>query len=81
MKSFLRCFVRDGKGVPGSSESASTHSAVPKSEKLREPTDRWTAHQILYVFLQNGVGAFIVSGGINFAIAYGMSNLRFRTIG
>ncbi|KAF6832992.1 hypothetical protein CMUS01_06713 [Colletotrichum musicola] len=38
----------------------------------KEPTDRFTAHQIFYVFGPHGIGAMVLSGGINFAIAYGM---------
>ena len=47
--------------------------ARPGGEAARpEPTNRMTAHQVFYVFGLNGLGAMALSGGINFAIAYGM---------
>ncbi|KAK7991418.1 hypothetical protein PG988_000212 [Apiospora saccharicola] len=39
---------------------------------FREPSAKLTGHQIFYLFGLDGVGAFILSGGINFAIAYAM---------
>lgn len=39
------------------------------------PTDRFTPHQFFYIFIIDGLGAFILSGGINFAIAYGEPSL------
>ncbi len=39
--------------------------------EFKEPTTKFTAHQIFYIFILDGIGAMIVSGGINFAIAYG----------
>lgn len=36
------------------------------------PSDSFTAHQLFYVFGIDGVGAMILSGGINFGIACGM---------
>jgi len=39
---------------------------------IRPPTTKFTAHQIFYIFILDGIGAAILSGGINFAIAYGM---------
>ncbi|KAI0004390.1 hypothetical protein F4779DRAFT_74067 [Xylariaceae sp. FL0662B] len=39
---------------------------------FKEPTDRFTAHQLFYIFILDGVGAFILSAAINFAIAYAM---------
>jgi hypothetical protein len=35
------------------------------------PTTAMTGHQLYYVFGLDGVGAMFLSGGINFAIAYG----------
>jgi len=35
------------------------------------PSDKWTTHQLFYVFFLHGFGAMVLSGGINFAIAYG----------
>lgn len=37
----------------------------------RTPSPKFTTHQLLYVFGSHGVGAFVISGGINFAVAYG----------
>lgn len=45
----------------------------------RTPTGRFTVHQLLYVFGSHGIGAFVISGGINFAIAYG--KLPFLALG
>lgn len=39
---------------------------------LRDPTQKLSLHQLLYIFGINGVGGLVISGGINFAIAYGM---------
>ncbi|KAI1480982.1 hypothetical protein F4774DRAFT_66642 [Daldinia eschscholtzii] len=39
---------------------------------FKEPTEKFTAHQIFYIFILDGIGAMILSGGINFAIAYAM---------
>lgn len=36
-----------------------------------EASSRFTGHQLFYVFGVHGVGALVISGGINFAIAYG----------
>ncbi|KAH7025738.1 uncharacterized protein B0I36DRAFT_365409 [Microdochium trichocladiopsis] len=38
----------------------------------RDPTEKLSVHQLLYIFVINGLGGFIISGGINFAVAYGM---------
>ncbi|KAK8124215.1 hypothetical protein PG999_004133 [Apiospora kogelbergensis] len=39
---------------------------------FQEPSTKLTGYQIFYLFGLDGVGAFILSGGINFAIAYAM---------
>ncbi|KAI1341144.1 hypothetical protein F5Y15DRAFT_25723 [Xylariaceae sp. FL0016] len=46
--------------------------AAENHEGFKTPTDRFTPHQIFYIFIMDGLGAAIVSGGINFAIAYAM---------
>ncbi|KAK5653362.1 hypothetical protein OQA88_9054 [Cercophora sp. LCS_1] len=46
-------------------------SSIPTTHLLR-PTPRLTPHQILYIFVLDGLGAMILSGGINLAIAYAM---------
>ncbi|KAK3316213.1 hypothetical protein B0H66DRAFT_285084 [Apodospora peruviana] len=40
--------------------------------RLQRPTDKMTGYQFFYVFILDGLGAMILSGGINFAIAYAM---------
>ncbi|KAL0942727.1 yhl026c-like protein [Colletotrichum truncatum] len=42
------------------------------THQAKQPTDRITGHQLFYIFGLDGVGAAVLSGGINFAIAYGM---------
>lgn len=39
---------------------------------ILEPSDYLTPYQIFYIFVIDGLGAFILSGAINFAIAYAM---------
>lgn len=36
-----------------------------------EPSSRFTGHQLFYIFGLDGIGALALSGGVNFAIAYG----------
>lgn len=56
----------------GSSSDESPSSSIRQNERgFKKPTERFTAYQLLYIFILDGIGAFIVSGGINFAIAYG----------
>lgn len=37
-----------------------------------KPTPNFTGHQLWYVFVLDGLGGMLVSGGVNFALAYGM---------
>ncbi|CAK7231175.1 hypothetical protein SBRCBS47491_007841 [Sporothrix bragantina] len=39
---------------------------------ISEPSDHLTPYQAFYIFGIDGLGAFVLSGGINFAIAYAM---------
>jgi hypothetical protein len=39
--------------------------------RLQMPTNRLTAFQLFYILILNGVGAMMISAGINFAAAYG----------
>ncbi|KAB5566675.1 hypothetical protein GE09DRAFT_743805 [Coniochaeta sp. 2T2.1] len=39
---------------------------------FKTPTPRLSGHQIFYIFVLDGLGAGILSGGINFAVAYAM---------
>lgn len=43
--------------------------AVPSAR--RRPTDKFSTHQIVYITVMHGLGAMLISGGINFGIAYG----------
>ncbi|ORY86816.1 hypothetical protein BCR37DRAFT_124130 [Protomyces lactucae-debilis] len=70
---------KQGKGIPADSDSddmprttARTVQALPTSSKVRAPSNKLTGHQAFYLFVMHGLGALIISGGINFAIAYGM---------
>lgn len=72
MNSIRRLFHSEAKGLPRDSmETASTVNKLPKSKKLLPPSDHWTFKQLFSVFFMNGLGAFVISGGINFAVAYG----------
>ncbi|KAK8044119.1 hypothetical protein PG993_004143 [Apiospora rasikravindrae] len=46
---------------------------------FQEPSTKLTGYQIFYLFGLDGVGAFILSGGINFAIAYAMYTTQHYT--
>ncbi|KAM7224077.1 hypothetical protein V8F06_000550 [Rhypophila decipiens] len=48
------------------------HTRRPSPSHPRAPTTRLNAHQIFYIFILDGLGAMILSGAINFAIAYAM---------
>lgn len=39
----------------------------------RTPSSKLTLHQFLYIAGSHGLGAMVISGGINFALAYGRS--------
>ncbi|GKT44990.1 uncharacterized protein ColSpa_05171 [Colletotrichum spaethianum] len=45
-------------------------SGMPNGSREKQPTDRITGRQIFYIFGLDGIGAAILSGGINFALAY-----------
>ncbi|KAJ4863398.1 hypothetical protein T069G_04352 [Trichoderma breve] len=44
------------------------------------PSSRFTGHQLFYIFGLDGIGALIISGGINFAIAYAMYTRQSKPI-
>lgn len=44
------------------------------------PSSRFTYHQLFYIFGLHGVGALIISGGINLAIAYAMYTRQSKPI-
>ena len=68
------------KGIPADSDSdasrnpQATAQAAPASSKVRIPSENLTGHQAFYLFVMHGLGALVISGGINFAIAYGQSS-------
>ncbi|SPJ84075.1 uncharacterized protein FTOL_10591 [Fusarium torulosum] len=43
-----------------------------EQEGLLRPSLKFTGHQLFYVFGLDGVGAMVLSGGVNFALAYPM---------
>ncbi|UKZ74880.1 hypothetical protein TrVFT333_002550 [Trichoderma virens FT-333] len=45
-----------------------------------EPSSHFTGHQLFYIFGLDGIGALILSGGINFAIAYAMYTRQTKPI-
>lgn len=55
--------------------SPSSRQRTPSvlQEDRRAPSTRLTVRQILYIAGSHGIGAMIISGGINFALAYGRS--------
>ncbi|KAI0168895.1 hypothetical protein GGR52DRAFT_495988 [Hypoxylon sp. FL1284] len=66
----------DVEAAPDTS-SVSSPTPTPSVQQgagygFKRPTERFTAYQLFYIFVLDGVGAMILSGGINFAIAYGM---------
>ncbi|KAI0973357.1 hypothetical protein F4678DRAFT_25195 [Xylaria arbuscula] len=63
----------DGRNGDGAGSASS--SPDPEEEgvlTIRPPSDRFTLHQLFYIFVIDGIFAAIVSGGINFAIAYAL---------
>lgn len=54
--------------------SSDQPSSVLRPDK-RVPSSKLTVHQFLYLFGSHGIGAMILSGGVNFAIAYGEFSL------
>ncbi|KAI8236518.1 hypothetical protein K4K55_003793 [Colletotrichum sp. SAR 10_96] len=66
--------VEESGGRVGDVETAIESRPISHHEK--QPTLRFTAHQAFYIFGLDGVGAAILSGGINFGIAYGMYSFQ-----
>lgn len=58
---------------PNNPVSEATPAAVDASEHAGrlEPSDRLTRHQLFYVLVLDGFGGMLLSGGVNFALAYG----------
>ncbi|KAI8625952.1 hypothetical protein F5Y19DRAFT_236301 [Xylariaceae sp. FL1651] len=55
-----------GSASPGPSPRKGDESG------FKPPSNKLTGHQFFYIFILDGVGAAIVSAGINFAIAYAL---------
>ncbi|KAI0465871.1 hypothetical protein F4859DRAFT_344258 [Xylaria cf. heliscus] len=72
--------VEAAAGVDGESGDASgSTSPEPKEShalNFRPPSDRFTPHQIFYIFVLDGIVSAIFAGGINFAIAYALYHDR-----
>ncbi|KAI0875760.1 hypothetical protein GGS24DRAFT_454251 [Hypoxylon argillaceum] len=64
----------DVESTQGGGTTDGSASPEPKDDKLKflPPSDRFTPHQIFYIFILDGIGSGIFAGGINFAIAYGL---------
>ncbi|KAK4453966.1 hypothetical protein QBC34DRAFT_174345 [Podospora aff. communis PSN243] len=67
---------------PPAATASDEESALPPSEPssqdepptpiLLRPTPTFTPHQIFYIFILDSLGAALLSGAINFAVAYAM---------
>ncbi|KAK4200842.1 hypothetical protein QBC40DRAFT_199670 [Triangularia verruculosa] len=55
--------------------------AVSDEKQLLPTTSKLSTHQFIYLFVLDGLGALVVSGGINFAIAYAMYTAPQYTTG
>ena len=51
--------------------SEGTSKPTPKEAGRLDPSTKFSGRQLYYVFVVNGLVAMILSGGINFTIAYG----------
>jgi hypothetical protein len=65
--------------APSDVESAATSLKPPilpvqaqKDSRRKPPTERLTIRQLLYLIVLHGLGAALISGGINFAVAYAL---------
>ncbi|KAH7152880.1 hypothetical protein EDB81DRAFT_789918 [Dactylonectria macrodidyma] len=47
-------------------------TGTPSGRTRLLPSDKFTLHQMFYIFILSGIGGMIVSGGINFGLAYAM---------
>lgn len=59
-------------------EAATRHQSLdndgrraPTDRERLSPTRRFSGHQVFYIFVLDGLGAMMLSAGVNFAIAYG----------
>ncbi|KAI0103899.1 hypothetical protein GGR51DRAFT_235634 [Nemania sp. FL0031] len=67
-----------GSGRTDGSASGCASPDPKDSDKLniRPPSDRFTPHQIFYIFILSGIVSAIFAGGINFGIAYALYHDR-----
>ncbi|KAH7129947.1 hypothetical protein B0J13DRAFT_678985 [Dactylonectria estremocensis] len=52
--------------------SEATPAAVDAEQGRLMPSEQMTRHQLFYVLMLDGVGGMLLSGGVNFALAYAM---------
>ncbi|KAJ4423198.1 hypothetical protein N0V82_002192 [Gnomoniopsis sp. IMI 355080] len=72
---FQESDAEEPTGLPLNNYPTRASSEEPPSvlrPDKRVPSTKLTLHQFLYIFGSHGIGAMIISGGINFAIAYAM---------
>ncbi|KAI1499939.1 hypothetical protein F5X99DRAFT_263587 [Biscogniauxia marginata] len=63
----------DLESAKGSSAQQAPKDTTTKAKTgFRTPSKKFTTHQIFYIFILDGIGAAVLSGGINFAVAYAM---------
>ena len=63
--------VHAPKSRPKHSGSDAEKSQDKGGKKPLEPSENFTGHQKFYIFFLDGLGGMALSGGVNFAIAYG----------
>lgn len=65
--------AEDAPGLPLSNYTTAERQTPPTGSRRdkRVPSSHLTLHQFLYIAGSHGIGALIISGGINFALAYG----------
>jgi len=57
-----------------------TQTQTHQPQLLRRPTPKFTHHQLFYIFILDGLGAALLSGGINFAVAYAMYTTSSQSV-
>ncbi|CAJ2505824.1 Uu.00g132180.m01.CDS01 [Anthostomella pinea] len=64
---------KDGADVESGNDDPRQQVLDSVPTRFKVPSSKFTGHQIFYIsFILDGIGAALVSGGINFAIAYAM---------
>lgn len=65
--------AEDGPGLPLSNYTTAERQTPPRGRQpdKRVPSSHLTLHQFLYIAGSHGIGALVISGGVNFALAYG----------